>query len=665
MGLLERALNYKLKINETGKDTLIDKIKGPADSSVKNNTFQKVSINELDDVFPEKEKIEDNPLTPTKNTPDIVFENSVIDDFSEVTPEKVTEEKQETESIHDEEQIILYEEITPEKPEPVAVPDKKNDLKAEPEIIQEIPLDIEASSFEDDFDDIGEKEFAETLSAEPVHEEGILESPEDDSFEMPEFSDYSVLYEIQKEFIQGESVEDIYKTVLFSIMGQIGVSSASILGASSDKSKWIILDSNGIEVDSEERIWDPKSGILSLLDSYRGILDVEDLKNDVNLRDDYYRFVSVDARLITPLIYGGELYGAILVGEKIDSDEFTSSDLIFLLSVTDMASQALTVLLKYEELHIELLGLRIEKEITWDVEILQNMILEAASAKELGDIIRNNFYSLGIESFAIFINDYVRGGFYPAYFEKDDFLGFENSGFRIKKDNKLINFYLKRKSSILVENFEESAVLAETFGRDRLKKIDIFVSYPFIISGRLEGFISIFKINPAVELIDVDIRLQKVVRFLFPYMTKIVELDPVINVYNDQIGVLYNRIENELIRSADMKIQLSMILISIKNFKRFHDRFGRIEMNNLFERISSIIKAKLYSADFSVRIDRHKFLLVLPGKDKKYSTMLSNMLKNEISELYNFSDFKLLVSSVISVYPEDGKDIFSLIEVLE
>jgi diguanylate cyclase (GGDEF)-like protein len=160
-------------------------------------------------------------------------------------------------------------------------------------------------------------------------------------------------------------------------------------------------------------------------------------------------------------------------------------------------------------------------------------------------------------------------------------------------------------------------------------------------------------------------RLHKIVKFLFPSISSILDLDSTINIYNDLTGILYGRIENELVRSAEMNIPLSLIMVSIKNFKRFHDRFGRIEMNRLFEQIADVIKSKLYSADFSVRTDRHRFLLVLPGKDRKYSTTLANILKNEISELCSSSDFKLLVSFLISVCPDDGKDLFTLLDALD
>jgi diguanylate cyclase (GGDEF)-like protein len=652
MGLLERALTYKQRLNESGKKTLIDRIKGPAESPFTAKTTKTINVNEIDDTAGTEPKNYSDEVTETISADNI----KMIDD-----PDMTVSELPVPDNKENDAEIILFDEP--------AQTDSDKDINDKTTIIDEFLHE--------------EEESVELTGAVPGNnrpDEGKVQSIdagrdnvdaddvdeiEDSSFEMPEFGDYSVLFELQKEFSQAETAEDVYNTVLFAIMGQIGVSSASIMGAADDETKWVILDSNGIEIDAEERTWDPGSGILALLDSYRGILDVEDFKTDVNLRDDYYRFVSVDARILTPLVYRDTFAGAILVGEKIDSGEFTPADMFFLHAITEMASNALSIILQLDELQSELLGLRIEKEIMWYVDNLQNMILESPSAGDLNEILQKNFYSLGIEAFTVFMNDPADGSFFPAYYEKEDILGYKDSGFRIKKDNRLINFYLNKKVSMIVENFEESSVLTETFGRDRIKKMEVFISYPLIISGRLSGFLTITGINPAVEMIDIDMRLQKIVKFLFPSISSILDLDSTINIYNDLTGILYGRIENELVRSAEMNIPLSLIMVSIKNFKRFHDRFGRIEMNRLFEQIADVIKSKLYSADFSVRTDRHRFLLVLPGKDRKYSTTLANILKNEISELCSSSDFKLLVSFLISVCPDDGKDLFTLLDALD
>ena len=157
-----------------------------------------------------------------------------------------------------------------------------------------------------------------------------------------------------------------------------------------------------------------------------------------------------------------------------------------------MASSIIDSLSKYEKISTELIGLRIEKEILSDVEFFQDSLLNVSSVNELGDVIQKNFYSLGLESYSLFMNDQVGGDYYPAYFESEDLLGFSNSGFKIKRDNRLITFLINKKSSIILENFNESSVIIDTFGRNRIAKMELFIAYPFIISGKLIRFYNNF-----------------------------------------------------------------------------------------------------------------------------------------------------------------------------
>jgi len=628
MGLLERALKYKQKINETGKETLIDRIKGPAETeAAREMTVERIDISEIDLI----------------TGPDINI-NISSENESESFAEK---NKKEPELKEIEEDIVLFDDddVQPEKfeqntnNEPArATPSEKYDIN-------------------DAVDDSGN---------DIVIQELVEKNSENNEFEMPEFNDYGTLFEIQKEFINADTIEDVYSTIIFSIMGQLGVSSVSIVAPSiNDEKKWIIKDSHGIKISESDLYWGIEDGILQILNTYKGVLDIEDIKNDSNLRDDYFKFTAVDARIITPLLKDNILAGAVLVGEKINSEEFTATELEFLQALSDIGSSIIESLYKYEKISTELLGLRIEKEILSDVEFFQDSILNVSSFSELGEVIKKNFYSLGLECYTLFMNDQAGGDYYPAYFESDDILGFSNSGFKIKRDNRLITFLINKKSSIILENFNESSVILETFGRNRTFKMELFIAYPFIISGKLSGFITIFKINPAVDIIDIDIRIQKINRFLFPYLHRVYELDPELNKYNDLTEVFYERIENELKHAQEMHIPLSLVLFTIKNYKRFHDRFGKIELEKLSGVVAEIIKSKLSEGDFSARIDRNKLMIVLPGKEKRYSIMLSNTIKNAIVARYNMSDFKLLITSMSSVFPEDGNDLFSILEVLE
>ncbi len=648
MGLLERALQYKQRINDSGKETLIDRIKGPAETiPLKELNVKKIDISEIDQTT---EILVDVDESFKKNN-DVSAENLKI--------------RTETKNI--EEDIIIFNEHDFDKSELKENKEKQN--------IRILPVEIEQDVISEESilvkpDEIIRSEIeveqhdGETIdNIDKVIEEVDIEHKD---FEMPEFNDYGTLFEIQKEFIKADTIEDVYSTILFSIMGQIGVSSVSIVAPSSeDDKKWIIQETHGIKISDNNLYWEIEKGIFQILNTYKGVLDIEDIKNDINCREDYYKFTAVDARIITPLLKNGILAGAILVGEKINSEEFTPLEKEFLQELSDISSSIIESLAKFEKTSTELFGLRIEKEILSDVEFFQDSLLNISSLDELGDVIKKNFYSLGLESYCLFMQDQVGRDYFPIYFDSKDLLGFSNSGFTIKRNNRLATFLINKKSSIILENFNESSVIIDTFGRNRIIKMELFIAYPFIISGKLSGFITIFKINPAVDIIDIDIRIQKINRFLFPYLHRIYELDPEMCKYNDLTAMFYDRIEPEIKHAQELNIPLSLVLITIKNYKRFYDRFGKIELEKLTQIISEIIKSKIYAGDFSARIDRNKFLIVLPGKEKRYSIMLSNSIKNEIIEKYNMSDFSLLITSLISVFPDDGKDLFSILDILE
>ena len=653
MGLLERALQYKQRINETGKETLIDRIKGPAETDyISALDEKKVDISEIDEFS--------DDITYTNI--ELENEKTVHQNVEEKDPIKLDNEE-ESENFGKEE-IVFVDGSNDDS----AVTDQKTEFENEP--VPQSEPDVILP--EDNIIEIINKEQNEIITSAAddlinvINKENEKKIVEDQNFEMPEFNDYGTLYQIQNEFIKADSLEEVYSTILFSIMGQLAVSSVSIVApAAEDETKWLIIDSHGIKISDNEVFWTLDDGILQILSTYKGVLDIEDLKNDPNLRDDYYKFIAVDTRILTPLLKDGVLAGAILVGEKINSVEFSAEELEFLQSLSDMASSIVSTLFKTEQISTEIIGLRIEKEILSDVEFFQDSLLNVTSVNELREVIQKNFYSLGLESYSLFMTDHVGGDFYPAYFESEDRLGFYNSGFKIKRDNRLITFLVNKKSSIILENFHESSVIIDTFGKNRLMKMEIFIAYPFIISGQLSGFITLFKINTAVDVIDIDIRIQKINRFLFPYLYSVVEHDSDSDKYNDLTEIFYQKIEREIRHANDLNIPLSLILFTLKNYKRFYERFGKIEFEKLSEKTSEILKARLSIGDFSARIDRNKFLVVLPGKEKRYSVMFANTIKNEIIEKCEMSDFKLLITSLNSVFPEDGKDLFSILEVLE
>ena len=624
MGLLERALQYKQKLNNDGKETLIDTIAGPAETEfiIKTDASMLDNPSDADD-------------SPSKIT--AVNDNENI--FNDAVDEPV--------AASNSTEAAVVESYSPDEEH------EKGDLEIDEASISESD-NINTSLETDDVVTHSEEEL------ELNEEEDLTPLPD-----MPYFDDYMVLFEIQKEFYQNESVEDVFGTILFSIMGQLGVSSASILFPSPDDlNKLVITDSSGLNISDESLSWDIDEGILASMAQSMNIIDIDDYKDDIYLREEYYRFISIDTKLLVPMFKDEQLIGVISIGEKINGEAFNETEKEFLKSLSQMAVNVIIFVDKFEKSEIERLALRNESEVLADVDYFQNSLVNVSGAESLLDIIRKNFYSLGLESYALFIKT-ERDGYYPAFYEEKDLLQFSDSGFIIKHDNRLVSFLTKKNASIVVDNFTDSAVMSETFGSVRLEKMEQFIAYPFIIAGELTGFIAIFKINPAIELPEIDIRMRRISKFLVVYTNQIFQLERERDPYRDLTLDIYTKIEKEIQKADELDMPMTLLLFSVKNYKRFYDRSGQIETGFLFSKIERVIKSRLSTGDFSARIDRHKFIVVFPGKDKKFAATFSSIVKNEIVNDYGSHDFKLLISFIAAEYPGDGNDLYSLLDVLD
>lgn len=632
MGLLERALQYKQKLNNDGKETLIDTIAGPAETEFVVKTDASILDNPAE--------IEDKPSEIiTENEHDHIFDADI----------------DETTSLNNDigAHVVESKELS-EEHEKVDLEIKKDIFPGIDDLAESDNINI--SSETDDFPQVT----AEEMEINEDDEKDLPSFPD-----MPYFDDYMVLFEIQKDFYQNESVEDVFGTILFSVMGQLGVSSASILFPSSeDISKLVIVDSSGLNISDESLFWDVNEGILAEMAQSMNIIDVDDYKDDTLVREEYYKFISIDTKLLLPMYKDERLVGAVSIGEKINGEVFNETEKEFLKSLSQIAVNVISFVEKFEKSETERLALLIESEILADVEYFQNSLLAVSSAELLMDIIRKNFYSLGLESYAIFMKD-EKGDYYPAFFEEEDLLQFSDSGFIIKDDNRLVSFLIKKNASIIVDNFVDSSVISETFGLARLEKMEQFIAYPFIIVGELTGFISIFKINPAIELPEIDIRIRKISKFLFAYINRIFQLDMGRNLYRDLTLDIHTKVEREIRKADELDMPVTLLLFYVKNYKRFYDRFGQIETGLLFSKIEKVIKSRLSSGDFSAKIDRHKFMVVFPGKDRKFAATFSSIVKNEIINDYGSHDFKLLISFIAAEYPVDGNDLYSLLDVLD
>jgi len=690
MGLLEKALTYKKEINESGRETVMDRIAGPADTE-----FANTAENSENGLL----QLNDSDLTPVARVDDLddgaeeketfnIAEATDIADEIEIEENDLNAEftsSIENDNIDDqmlEEFALEGNRISNEIVSPLEIKDEAiDDSSVSTEKVVD-SMDDKSSVFETDIDITTEnlenlKETAKEETPPPVIDvsdyEHDIENENADSGVISQdtemignFDDYLLLYETEKEINVAENLEDLFEIVLFNLMGQIGSTTSSlILPDSTDESRWVMALSRGVTIDSKGLYFNSDEGFLKHLRDKPVIIDIDEYKEMDEFSDDYHHFLSIDARYIAPIHYENRLLAAVILGDKVTVEDYSKEDKEFITVVCRAAGITLNNLTVKKKLQNEIEGLRESikkyKEIDW----LQEQIKQEKSIDQVEVSLRHVLEELGILSFAVYRRSSSQDAYEPVFIEVEDFLGLKEARHTIPSRCNLSAHLARSESPVIIEDFKHANMLYEIFGDDAVDKMNLFRTYPFVISDSLEGFISIFRVMGKTVISDVDLKLKKISGFIFDYLEHIDVKEHESDKFIDTLDVLYKKIEEVITNAEQLSIPVSMVMLSIKNYRRYYNLKGYEKGKELIEEIEKIVKSRLSDHDFSIRFDRNKILLVLPGKDKHFTVPLANVIRNKIVDNFSDANIQLLVTFLTAQYPDDGNDINSLIDLIE
>ncbi len=224
----------------------------------------------------------------------------------------------------------------------------------------------------------------------------------------------------------------------------------------------------------------------------------------------------------------------------------------------------------------------------------------------------------------------------------------------LAKDKGNVPFYFERSENGNV--FEDIGISSDTF-----------MAFPLFVGEKLSSIIAIEGASRSsysrFRILTPQIALEIRKVELYEQIEELSIIDGLTEVYLRRY--LTDRLEEEVDRAGRLNFTFSIAMIDVDFFKECNDKYGHLVGDAVLRKIASRFKSSVREVDMISRYGGEEFCIVLPETTKELAVTVSERLRTAIEsrKIKAFDEeINVTVSIGVATYPEDGKDVETLIE---
>ena len=234
---------------------------------------------------------------------------------------------------------------------------------------------------------------------------------------------------------------------------------------------------------------------------------------------------------------------------------------------------------------------------------------------------------------------------------------------RAKKGDVFDRWVFEHKIPLLVEDAgRDFRFSTEEYSSER--GCNSIISTPLIAENKLVGVLRIDSLKTN-NFSQTDLRLLDIIGDLSSVSLENVMLYKKVQdlAVHDSLTGLYvqkyfkERLRDEIKRSERSKINSSLIIFDLDNFKTYNDRYGHSAGDVILKHFSSILRRFTEQMDIISRYGGEEFTALLINKNKKTALKIAEKIRNTLkSEPLIFSQEKVFitVSAGVATCPQEG-----------
>jgi len=219
--------------------------------------------------------------------------------------------------------------------------------------------------------------------------------------------------------------------------------------------------------------------------------------------------------------------------------------------------------------------------------------------------------------------------------------------------------------------FEIKTENAKSMVNDKVKKLlntNFFVTIPLKTRDQILGAILVDNVLSRKPITDDNLRILNMFADhaalaiensrLYEKTVHLSRTDWLTGLWNTRY--LDETLGEKLKAAVKNKINLSLLMIDIDNFKKYNDSLGHQEGDQAIKRVANLLHRFSRKTDFVCRYGGEEFCTIMSKTSKSDAYIIAERLRSEIENYFIHDnsvpeDIKLTISLGLAVYPYDGK----------
>lgn len=143
------------------------------------------------------------------------------------------------------------------------------------------------------------------------------------------------------------------------------------------------------------------------------------------------------------------------------------------------------------------------------------------------------------------------------------------------------------------------------------------------------------------------------------FLKELALMDGLTKLYNH--SYIHERLSEEMSKAKRHKLELSLIMIDLDNFKMINDSFGHNLGDCVLKKVASTIQGLLREEDIAGRYGGEEFIIILPNTNCSSALIVAEKIRNSVKKL-KWETEALKISLSGGVYSFAGETVNEFIE---